>query len=119
VSTYFIEGFGEKKLAKIVCIPLFKIRYDLVEHIHRYEKKWHRIGYRDERVWMHMFANTLDEIPNKWYKIEESCGHTLNCSDIKENFIKDFEFTPEEEHLREASQQIKIFIENPTLSMQK
>jgi hypothetical protein len=66
-----------------------------------------------------MFPNTLDEIPNKWYKIEEACGHTINWSNIKENFIKDFEFTSEEEHLREASQQIKSFLEKLTPSMQK
>jgi hypothetical protein len=66
-----------------------------------------------------MFPSTLDEIPNKWYKIEEACGHTLNWSDIKEIFIKDLEFIPEEEHLRETTQQIKIFLEKLTLAIQK
>jgi hypothetical protein len=68
---------------------------------------------------VHMFPNTLDEIPNKWYKIEEACGHTLNWSDIKENFVQDFKFTPEEERLREATQQIKIFLEKLMPTMQK
>jgi hypothetical protein len=118
VSTYFVECFGEKKLSKAVDIPIFKVGYDPVEHIHRCENEWCRIGYRDERVW-HMFPNTLDEIPNKWYKIEEACGHTLNWSDIKENFIKDFKFILEEEHLRETTQQIKSFLEKPTPTIQK
>jgi hypothetical protein len=59
---------------------------------------------------VNMFPNT-DEIPNKWYKIEEVCGHTLNWYDIKEFFIKDFEFIPEDKHLRETTQQIKSFLE--------
>jgi hypothetical protein len=66
-----------------------------------------------------MFPNTLDEIPNEWYKIEEACGHTLNWSNIKENFIKYFNFIPKEEHLRETTQQIKRFLEEPTLAIQK
>jgi hypothetical protein len=55
VSSYFIECFGENKLAKAVDIPLFKIGYDLVEHIHCCENEWCGIGYRYERVWPHMF----------------------------------------------------------------
>jgi hypothetical protein len=55
---------------------------------------------------MHMFPNRLYEIPKNWYKIEEACGHTLNWPDMKENFIKYFEFTPEGEHLRETTQKI-------------
>jgi hypothetical protein len=88
VSTYFVELFGEKKLSKAVDILVFKVGYDPIEHIHCCENEWCRIGYRDERVWLHMFPNTLDEISNKWYKIEEACGHTLNWSDIKENLSK-------------------------------
>jgi len=66
-----------------------------------------------------MFPNTLDDIPNKWYKIEEACGHTSNWAEIKENFLQDFEFNPEEEHLRDATQQIKSFLENPLLVVQR
>jgi hypothetical protein len=55
VSTYFIEHFGEKKLAKTIDIPLFKIGYDPVEHIHHCENEWRIIGYRDERVWCTCF----------------------------------------------------------------
>jgi hypothetical protein len=58
-----------------------------------------------------MFPNTLDDIPHKWYKIEEACGHTFNWNEIKENFIRDFEFIPEEAHLQEATKEIKNFLE--------
>jgi hypothetical protein len=87
----------------VVDIPVFKIGYDPIENIHRCENKWQRIGYKDERVWPHIIPRTLDEIPNKWYKIEESCGHTLNWEEIKENLVQYFEFNPEEEHLREEA----------------
>lgn len=119
VSTYFVEHFGEKKLSKAAEIPIFKVGYDLVEHIHHFENEWCRIGYRDESVWPHMFPKTLDKIPNKWYKIEKACSHILHWFDIKENFIKDFEFISKEEHLKETSQQIKSFLEKPTPAIQK
>jgi hypothetical protein len=79
--------------------PDFKPGFDPVAHIHQCENEWRRVGYRDERVWPHMFPNTLDDIPHKWYKIEEACGHMFNWNEIKENFIRDFEFIPEEAHL--------------------
>jgi hypothetical protein len=66
VSTYFVECFGENKLFKATDIPIFKVGYDPSEHIHHCENEWRIIGYRDERVSLHMFPNTLDEIPNKW-----------------------------------------------------
>jgi hypothetical protein len=56
----------------------------------------------------------LDEIPSKWYNIEESCVHTLNWFDIKEKFIEDFEFNLEDEHLREETYQIKSFLKKLT-----
>jgi hypothetical protein len=56
-----------------------------------------------------MFPNTMDDIPHKWYKIEEACGHTFNWYEIKENFIRDFEFIHKEAHLREATKEIKYF----------
>jgi hypothetical protein len=37
----------------------------------------------------------------------------------KEIFIKDFKFIPKEEHLRETTQQIKIFLEKLTPSYTK
>jgi hypothetical protein len=60
--TYIIEHCGKKKLAKIFNIPLFKIGYDPMEHIHYCKNEWCRIRYKDKRVWLHVFLNTLDEI---------------------------------------------------------
>jgi hypothetical protein len=119
VSTYFFERFRDKKLSKVADIPTFKIGYDPVEHIQRCESEWRKIGYKDERVWPHMFPSTLDEIPSKWYKIEEACGHTSNWVEIKENCVQDFEFNPEEEQLKDAAQRLKSFLENPSSVVQK
>jgi hypothetical protein len=41
-----------------------------------------------------MFLSTLDDIPKKWYNIEESYDHTSNWDEIKENFVQDFKFNP-------------------------
>jgi hypothetical protein len=43
----------------------------------------------------------------------------LNWEEIKQNFVQDFEFNPEEEHLKEAAQEIRKFLENPTPAAQK
>jgi hypothetical protein len=93
-TIYFFEQFRGRKLSIKVNIPTFKPGFDPVAHIHQCENKWRIFGYRDERVWPHMFPNTLDDIPHKWYKIEEACGHTFNWNEIKEKFIRDFEFIP-------------------------
>ena len=37
-----------------------------------------------------MFPTTLDDLPNKWYKIKEAQGDTFNWKYVKDNFIKDF-----------------------------
>jgi len=57
----------------------------------------------------------LDDMPHKWYKIEEACGHTFSWNEIKQNFIRYFKFILEEAHLREATQEIKKFLEKPNL----
>ena len=57
-----------------------------------------------------MFPNTLDDIPHKWYNIEEALGHTFYWNAIKNNFLKDFEFNPKEALLQEASREIKNFL---------
>jgi hypothetical protein len=71
-------------------------------------------GYRDERVWSHMFPNTLDDIPHKWYNIEEASGHTFDWNEIKNNFLKYFEFNPKEALLQEAAREIKNFLGKPS-----
>jgi hypothetical protein len=59
-----------------------------------------------------MFLNTLDDIPHKWYKIEEEFGHTFDWKLIKGNFIKCFEFRLEEALLQEAVREINFFWKN-------
>jgi hypothetical protein len=66
-----------------------------------------------------MFPSTLDEIPIKWYNIQEACNHTSNWAEIKGNFVQDFEFNIVEEHLKYETCQIKIFLESPSPSIQK
>jgi hypothetical protein len=69
-----VERFGGKNLSANIDIPIFKPRFDPVIHIQKCEQEWKKVGYRDERVWLHMFPNTLDDIPHKWYNIEEASG---------------------------------------------
>jgi hypothetical protein len=66
-----------------------------------------------------MFPSTLDEIPSKWYNIEEAYDHTSNWAEIKETFVQDFKLNPIEEHLKDATHQIQIFLESPSLAIQK
>ena len=50
-------------------------------------------------------------MPKKWYKIEEERGDTFTWKTLKQNFIKDFSFLSENEHLQLATQQIQQFLE--------
>ena len=50
--------------------------------------------------------------------MEEARGETFIWHELKENFIKDFNFIPQDENLVETAKQIKAFIqptENKTL----
>ena len=50
--------------------------------------------------------------------MEEAQGETFLWQEIKENFIKDFNFEPQNENLVETAKQIKAFVqptENKTL----
>ena len=58
-----------------------------------------------------MFPTTLDDLPHKWYKIEEARGDAFTWKTLKENFIKDFSFTPDDEKLKPASKQIQQSLE--------
>jgi hypothetical protein len=82
-TLYFIDIFHKKKLSTNVDISTFKSGFDPTSHIQQFENEWRKEGYWDEKVWPHMFPNTLDDIPHKWYKIEEACGHTFNWNEIK------------------------------------
>lgn len=67
-----MEIFEGKKLAAEAQILKFVQGKDPEEHIARCESEWKRLGYRDERAWPHMFPNTLDDLPLKWFKLEKA-----------------------------------------------
>ena len=113
--TFFIERFGGRKLTKQAQIPVFTQGQDPKNHIRTCEKECIRLGYKDEHIWPHLFPSTLDDIPNKWYKMEEERGEKFLWNELRENFIKGFSFTPEDEKLVEAMKQIKTFI-YPTIN---
>ena len=84
-------------------MPVFAQGKDPKKHIVVCEKEWRRLGYKDERVWPHLFPNTFDDLPNKWYKMEEGIGEMFTWNELKENFLKDFKFLAKEELLVEKS----------------
>ena len=43
--------------------------------------------------------------------MEEARGETFLCHELRENFIKDFNFIPQDENLVEATKQFKEFIQ--------
>ena len=81
------------------------------DHIKTCEKEWRKLGYKDEQAWAHLFPSTLAVLPNKWYKMEEDRGETFLWHELRENFIKDFNFIPQNENLDETTKQIKEFIQ--------
>ena len=77
-------------------------------HIRTCEKEWKQLGYKDERAWPHLFPSTLSNLPKKWYKMEELArGETFLWHELKNFFIKDFNFIPQNEDLVETTKQIK------------
>ena len=52
----------------------------------------------------------LNDLPNKWYKIEESRGDTFTWQTLREIFIKDFFFTLDDKKLKPAGKQIQQFL---------
>ena len=46
--------------------------------------------------------------------MEEAQGETFLWNELRENFIKDFNFIPEDEKLVKATKQIKTFVESTT-----
>ena len=73
------------------------------DHIKTCEKEWRRLGYKDERAWPHLFPSTLFDLPNKWCEMEEARGETFLWHELRENFIKDFNFIPQDENLVETT----------------
>jgi len=53
-----------------------------------------------------MFLNTLDNLLNKWYKIEAK-GQSSQWKELREIFIKDFEFKRKKPKLNDVVQKIK------------
>ena len=102
---------GGKKLTQQAQIPIFTQGQNLEEHIKTCEIEWRRLGYKDERAWPHLFPSTLADLPNKWYKMEEARGETFFWPELRENFIKYFDFIPQNKNLSETSQQIKQFLQ--------
>ena len=49
----------------------------------------------------HLFPNTIEYFPYKWYKMEEARGETFIWKELKENFVKYLYFTPIEEPIKE------------------
>ena len=76
-STYFVEIFGGQKMTAQAQISTFHPGDDLTKHVELCQKEWKRLGYHDEQTWPHLFPSTLDDLPNKWYKIEEARGDTF------------------------------------------
>ena len=109
--TYFVERFGGNKLTQQAQILLFTQGQNPEDHIKICEKEWRILGYKDERAWPHLFPSTLADLPNKWYKMEEARGETFLWHKLKENFIKDFKFIPQNKNLVETTKQIKEFIQ--------
>ena len=46
--------------------------------------------------------------------MEEARGETFLWNELRENFIKDFNFIPKDEKLVEATKQIKTFVQSTT-----
>ena len=76
-------------------------------HISICEREWRRLGYKDEWTWPHLFPSTLVNLENKFYKMEEARGEKFIWNELKEIFIKDFRFRPEDNKLVEETNQIK------------
>ena len=80
----FLERSGGRKLTKHAQIPIFIQGQDLEKNIRIYETEWRRLGYKEEGIWLHLFPSTLDDLPKKWYKMEEAQGKTFLWNEIRE-----------------------------------
>ena len=66
-----------------------------------------------DKTWVQIQTNiaTLDDLPNKWYKMEESQGETFIWLELKEKFIKEFRCKPKDDKLVRETTQIRTFIQ--------
>ena len=107
---YSVERFDGQKLTAQVQITKFYPGDDPTKHVNLCQNEWKHLGYHDEQTWPHLFPTMLDNLPNKWYKIEEARGDTFTWKTLKENFIKDFSFTLDNEKLKPTAKQIQQFL---------
>ena len=70
-----------------------------------------QIGYKDDRVWPHLFHDTLTYLPYKWYTLEEVRGDTFRWESIKHFFVKYFSFSPVELEV-EVVRTVQHFVED-------
>ena len=71
-----------------------------------------------EKTWIQGWVSMATPVPinplqitKQWYKMEEARGETFLWHELRENFIKDFNFIPQNENLVETSKQIQEFIQ--------
>ena len=76
-SMYFFKIFDGQNLTAQAQITTFHLGDDPTKHIELCQKELKRLGYHNEQMWPHLFPTTLDDLPNKWYKIEEARGDTF------------------------------------------
>ena len=88
-------------------ISTFHPRYDPTKHVKLCQKEWKQLGYHNEHMWPHLFPSTFDDLPNKWYKIEEGRGDTFTWKIVKQNFIKYFLFFIDDENIQPIARQIQ------------
>ena len=100
----------QTKLTAQAQITKFYPGNDPTKHVDLCQKEWKRLGYHDERTWPHLFSTTLDDLPNKWYKLEEARGDTFTWKTLRKIFIKEFSFTPDNEKLKPSTKQFQQFI---------
>ena len=83
---------------------------DATKHVDLCQKEWKCLGYHDERTCPHLFPTTLNNLPNKWYKLEEARGDTFTWQTLRENFIKHFSFILNDEKLKPVAKQLQQLI---------
>ena len=57
-----------------------------------------------------MFPHTLDDLPSKWFKLEEARGDTLDWKTIRHNFIMDFQLLSATEYITKEVAELQSFI---------
>jgi hypothetical protein len=114
MTTYFVKCFRGKKLSATTSIPKFKLGFDPLTHIEDCEREWRRIGYKDERVWPHMFPNTLDDFLISGTKLKRHMVKHSPRRILKKILSRILHLTHRKLNLTEAVKEIKDYIEKPS-----